>query len=413
VLEAPAHTANPPATPSEAPPEAPAPAPAPRGGLLFTAFEPSGDEHAAAVIAELRRRHPNLPMYAWGGPKMERAGATIIERTGDDAVMGMPGIQKIIDHHRINNRIDDWLRDHPVAVHLPVDSPAANTPICEIAKKRYCKVVHLIAPQIWAWGRWRIHRLRRITDLVLCMLPFEEVFFHKRRVPARFIGHFLFDKPIDTQELDRRSAIFGDGEPRIAMMPGSRPDELVRHFPVLLDSYRALKKLHPGAVGVVAATSDRVAAQLKDMAKQTRGGWPESLRIFVQDTDAIIHWCQLALVKSGTVTLQVAKHNRPMVVFYRKSNPIMFLLARTILSTKLFSLPNVLARRRIVPELIPHFGGPKRIVRAADALLRDPSLAQAQRTALAEVVSTFSNRNAASNAADAIEQVAGLVNVAA
>jgi lipid-A-disaccharide synthase len=398
VLEAPAQD-----TPVTAPPKPSA------GGLLFTAFEPSGDEHAAAVIAELRRRHPNLPMYAWGGPKMELAGATIIERTGDDAVMGMPGIQKIIDHHRINARIDDWLRDHPVAVHLPVDSPAANTPICEIAKRRYCKVVHLVAPQIWAWGRWRIHKLRRLTDLVLCMLPFEETFFHKRRVPARFIGHFLFDKPINTEELDRRSSIFGDGEPRIAMMPGSRPDDLVRHFPVLLDTYRQLKKLHPGAVGVVAATSDRVAAQLKEMARHTRGGWPESLRIFVQDTDAIIHWCDLALVKSGTVTLQVAKQNRPMVTFYRKSNPIFFLLARTVLSTKLFSLPNLLARKRIVPEFIPHYGGPRRLVRAADELIRNKSLADQQRRDLAEVVATFSNRNAAANAADAIEQVAGVV----
>ncbi len=394
-----------PEQPKDVPPAKP-----PRGGLLFTAFEPSGDDHAAAVIAELRRRHPNLPMFAWGGPKMERAGATIIERTGDEAVMGVPGIQKILDHHRINQNIDAWLRDNPVAVHLPVDSPAANNPICEIAKKRYCKVVHIVAPQIWAWGRWRIHRLRRLTDLVLCMLPFEEAFFHKRRVPARFIGHFLFDTPINTAELDRRSSIFGDGEPRIAMMPGSRPDELVQHFPVLLDTFRELKKLHPGAVGVVAATSDRVAAQLKEMAKHTRGGWPDSLRVFVQDTDAIIHWCQLALVKSGTVTLQVAKQNRPMVAFYRKSNPLFFLLARTILSTKLFALPNLLARKRIVPEFIPHYGGPRRLVRAADALLTNKALADQQRADLAEVVATFSNRNAAANAADAIEQVAGLVS---
>jgi lipid-A-disaccharide synthase len=380
-------------------------------GLLFTAFEPSGDDHASAVIAELRRRHPNLPIYAWGGPKMERAGATIIERTGDDAVMGVPGIQKIIEHQRINTRIEAWLREHRIAAHVPVDSPAANTSICQIAKNRGCKVVHLVAPQIWAWGRWRIHKLRRLTDLVLCMLPFEEVFFHRRHVPARFVGHFLFDKKIDPTELDRRSAIFGDGEPRIAMMPGSRPDELERHFPILLDTFRELKRRHPGAVGVVAATSDRVAAELRAMAKKTHGGWPESLRVFVQDTDAVIRWCQIALVKSGTVTLQVAKQSRPMVVFYKKSNPIFFLLARTVLSTKFFCLPNLLARKRIVPEFIPHYGSARRIVRAADELLTQPDLADKQRAALAEVVATFSNRHAAISAADAIEEVAGLARV--
>jgi lipid-A-disaccharide synthase len=396
VLEAPAQV-QPPAKP-----------PATLPTLLFTAFEPSGDDHASAVIAELKRRHPGLTIYAWGGPKMERAGATVVERTGDNAVMGVPGISKIIEHQRINQRIDAWLNDHKVAVHVPVDSPAANSPICEITKRHGCKVAHLVAPQIWAWGRWRIHRLRRQTDMVLCMLPFEETFFRRRRVPARFVGHFLFDRPINPQELDRRGAVFGDGQPRIAMMPGSRPDELARNFPILLDAFRALKKRHPEAVGVVAATGDRVAAELRAMARRTRGGWPESLRIVVQDTDAVVRWCQIALVKSGTVTLQVAKQNRPMVVFYKKSNPLFFLLARSVLSTKVFSLPNVLARRRIVPEFIPHFGGAAAIVRAAEELLSNPEAAERQKAALAEVVATFSDRNAASGAADIIEDIAGL-----
>ncbi len=398
-----------------------APAPSPprearakpsRPGLLFTAFEPSGDDHASAVIAELRARHPDLPIYAWGGPKMERAGAIIIERTGDDAVMGMPGIKKIIEHHRINERIEEWVRHNRPLAHIPVDSPAANTPICEITRRMGCKVIHLVAPQIWAWGRWRIHKLRRLTDLVLCMLPFEEVFFTRRRVPARFIGHFLFDQKLDYEALDRRSSIFGDGSPRVAMMPGSRPDELARNFPILLDAYAAIKKKHPGAVGVVAATSDRVAGELRAMAKGNRGGWPESLRVFVQDTDAIVRWCDIALVKSGTVTMQVAKQNRPMVVFYKKSNPLFFLLARTVLSTKLFSLPNVLARRRIVPEFIPHFGGPGPIIRAAEELLADSAKAEKQRRDLAEVVATFSNKNAAAEAANAIEEVVGLARLA-
>jgi len=376
--------------------------------LLFTAFEPSGDDHASAVVAELRLRHPTLPIFAWGGPRMERAGATLIERTGDDAVMGMPGLSKILEHKKINNRIDAWMMLNKVAVHVPVDSPAANTSICEIARRHGARVVHLVAPQIWAWGRWRIHKLRRLTDMVLCMLPFEETFFARRNVPARFIGHFLFDRVLNTEELDRRGSIFGDGEPRIAMMPGSRPDELKRNFPILLDAFRSLKKLHPNAVGVVAATSDRVATTLKGMAERTRAGWPADLRIVVQDTDAVVRWCQIALVKSGTVTLQVAKQNRPMVVFYKKSNPLFFLLARTVLSTKLFSLPNVLAGKRIVPEFIPHFGGAGAIIKAAQQLLTDPGVQREQKQHLAEVVERFSNVNAASGAADAIEQFAGL-----
>ncbi|MFN7022873.1 MAG: lipid-A-disaccharide synthase, partial [Phycisphaerales bacterium] len=177
--------------------------------LLFTAFEPSGDDHAAPVIAALRSRHPRLPIYAWGGPKMEAAGATIVERTGDDAVMGMPGLAKVLEHSRINRRIDDWLDDHRITVHVPVDSPAANFPICALTKARGAKAVHLVAPQIWAWGQWRLKKLKRLTDLVLCLLPFEEEWFQARGVPARFIGHPLFDRTPDVAAADARIAAGG------------------------------------------------------------------------------------------------------------------------------------------------------------------------------------------------------------
>jgi lipid-A-disaccharide synthase len=380
----------------------------PRRAILFTAFEPSGDDHASGVVAELRARHPELAIFAWGGPKMERAGATIVERTGDDAVMGLPGLAKIREHQRINVRIEEWLRTNPVAVHVPVDSPAANFPICAITRASGARVVHLVAPQIWAWGRWRIHKLRRLTDLVLCLLPFEEGFFTNRRVPARFIGHMLFDKVLDTEELDRRGAAFGDGPQRIAMMPGSRPDELNRHLELMLRAFEAIRAKHPQTVGVVAATTPRVADHLRELATQRLGRWPEAVQIVAQDTDAVIRWCTLALVKSGTVTLQVAKQNRPMVVFYSKSNPVLYFLAKTILSTKHFSLPNVLAHRRVVPEFIPHYGGPEPIVDAAVRLIEDPEFAAEQRRDLASVVAGFSGRNAASLAADAIEEIAGL-----
>jgi lipid-A-disaccharide synthase len=380
--------------------------PAPRG-ILFTAFEPSGDDHASAVIRVLRARHPNLPIYAWGGPKMEAAGATIIERTGDDAVMGVPGFRKIIEHQRINQRIDAWLAANPVTLHVPVDSPAANTPICELAKARGVRVVHLVAPQIWAWGRWRIHKLRRLTDHVLCMLPFEPEFFQRRGVRATYIGHFLFDDPLDDARVDARAAALGGGEPRVALMPGSRPDEIERHFPVMFEFFRRLREAHPNAAAVIAATGPHVETQCRAYAA-AHGGWPEGLSVVVQDTDAAVRWCQVALVKSGTVTLQVARQRRPMVVFYKKSNPVLFFLARLVLSTKVFSLPNVLARRRIVPEFIPHWGGPGPLLRAVEAILADPERARRQLEEVDRVLAAFRGRRAADLAANAIEEFLAL-----
>jgi lipid-A-disaccharide synthase len=130
--------------------------------------------------------------------------------------------------------------------------------------------------------------------------------------------------------------------------------------------------------------------------------------IVTGDTDAVIRWCDLALVKSGTVTLQVARQGRPMVVFYKKSNPLLYLVARTILSTKYFSLPNVIAHKRIVPELVPHFGGAEPIVEIAERLLRDPGEAKAQTDAIAAVLAKYQGLDAAGNAAEEILRVAGI-----
>jgi lipid-A-disaccharide synthase len=391
----------------------PLPPPQRQPALLFTAFEPSGDDHASAVIAELKRRHPSLPIFAWGGPKMHRAGATIIERTGDDAVMGLPGLAKIIDHLRINRRIDKWIAENlkgetPIALHVPVDSPAANGPICKIAKGHNVKVCHLVAPQIWAWGRWRIHKLRRITDLLLCVLPFEPKFFADRNVPAKFIGHFLFDHELPLRDLDLRAATFPEGSPRIAMMPGSRPNELERHFPILLDAYHQLQQNFPNIAGVVAATSDKVADTLRKIGDAHPKGWPQSVRCVVQDTDAVIRWCDIALVKSGTVTMQVARQLKPMVIFYKKSNPLIFLIARTFVTTRHFALPNVIANRRVIPELVPHFGGAGPIVALAERLLNDPAEAEQQREAMRDLARMYEKTHATRSAADEIERMAGL-----
>jgi lipid-A-disaccharide synthase len=144
------------------------------------------------------------------------------------------------------------------------------------------------------------------------------------------------------------------------------------------------------------------------MVKARLKGLPPSVRMVVQDTDAVIRWCTLALVKSGTVTLQVAKQLKPMVAFYTKANPFFYLVARAVLSTKFFSLPNVIAMKRIVPELIPHWGGAEPLVAEAQRLLQDPAKVEKQRRDLLDILTLFEGKHAAGLAADAIEDVAGL-----
>jgi lipid-A-disaccharide synthase len=385
-------------------------------GILFTAFEPSGDDHASAVIAELRRRWTaeELPIYAWGGPKMRAAGAELIEETGANAVMGMPGAGKIFEHVKIHRRIAKWMKEGKAAIHVPVDSPAANFPVAKLAKRRGLRVIHLVAPQVWAWASWRIRKLKKRTDLVLCLLPFEEEWFMARGVPAKFVGHPLFDEAVDEVDLAARAEKLGGNMtapagvgPRVALMPGSRPQEMVRCFPVLLDAFNRLRRDFPGTTGLVAATKPEAVKKLQELAA-VHGGWPPGLGIVSGETDAVVRWCEYAMVVSGTVTLQIAKQTRPMVAFYCPGWLMYWLVAKWLVSTELFTLPNLIAGRRIVPELIPHFGDGDALAVEIIKFMRRPGYAEDQRENLAAVCRRFAGKTCAVNAAEAIEGALGL-----
>ncbi|MDX2116332.1 MAG: hypothetical protein SFZ24_12035 [Planctomycetota bacterium] len=386
----------------------------PAPSVLFTAFEPSGDDHAAAVIAELRRRHPSLPIYAWGGPKMERAGATLVQRTGDDAVVGMPGVEDVRRFLRTYRAIELWMRGARPTVHVPVDSPAANIHIAKLAKRNGAKVVHLVAPQLWAWGPWRIRTLRKRTDHVLCLLPFEEAWFEVRGVPATFVGHPLFDEPLDLQALDEEAAArtLPQGAQRLAILPGSRAKELRRNFPVMLEAFRELRRRHPDLVGVIGATTEEVRDRLRAKAEEL-GGWPDGLEILAGRTDLIVRWSTVAVAVSGTVTLQIAKQLRPMVVMYKINKLQWNAFGKRLIMTRFISLPNLIAGRPVISELFPYFKGHERLVEAVDALVSDPAAREAQRRGLLEVCERFAGRTASTRSADVIEEISGARRAAA
>ena len=375
--------------------------------VLFTAFEPSGDDHAAAVIARLKSLYPKLNIYAWGGRKMEAAGAEVIELTGDDAVMGMPGLAKIREHQRINSSIEEWLRSNPISVHVPVDSPGANFPVCKLTKASGSRVVHLVAPQLWAWAPWRIRKLRRLTDHVMCVLPFEQEWFRSRGVDATFIGHPLFDQSLDIESLDEQIQTWPKGQQSIALMPGSRPGEMKKNFPLLLEAYIKLNNEHSNMRGIVAATREEIEPVLRQLANDAGLEWPESLLIKHACTDAVVRWCDMAMVVSGTVTLQIAKQHKPMVIVYKLGRALWMLLGRWLIQTNYITLPNLIADREICPELVPHFGGSEPIADRVVELLEDPEAFTTQVRELEGIGKVYDEQNAADNAARIIARYAG------
>jgi len=373
--------------------------------VFFSAFEPSGDDLGAAVIRALKSRAPGVRVSALGGEKMAAAGAEIVERTGENPVMGLPGLETIIEHMELNDRIVGWLEQNRIDLHVPVDSPAANFPVCRMTKAAGARVVHVVAPQMWAWGHWRVKKLRRLTDLVLCLLPFEPEWFRARGVPAAFIGHPIFDEAPRNYEK-------APGEPALAVLPGSRSKEFQRVFPLQLEMLRAVSASRPGLRAQLAAVSERALAEMREVAARC-GGWPEHLEPVVGDVDRVIGGADAVLACSGTVTLRVARLRTPMVVVYRVEPVGYATIGKRIVRKGFRALPNIAAHGAglgpVVPEFIPLEGPARPAIAALEELLSDEDARAAQAAGLDRVARLFEGRRSAEEAAG---RIAGMLETA-
>lgn len=381
-----------------------------RDGILFTAFEPSGDHIAGALIAELKRRDPARPVFAMGGRLMRESGAELIESTTARAAMLAGAATQAREHLKRLGRLKRWLAEHPIAAVVPTDSPAANWSICAAVRKHQpsAKVVHLVAPQLWAWAPWRIRKLRRLTDHVLCVQPFEPKWFGDRGVTASFVGHPLYDR-IPAEKSPPAEELPNSCGPKLALLPGSRQSEVKHNWPTMLDAYRRLHASHRDLNAVVAASDASRAHQIELMSPM--GVLPRGMHMCSGNADAVLNWADAALVVSGTATLHAAAHGTPMVVYYNLKRYEWHLLGRWVVNTKTMSLPNLIGESmdlgRVVPELMPHFGDPDALVRAVEPLLKDGEARRKQKEAFARIRARFTEHRFEQAAADKLLEVIG------
>jgi lipid-A-disaccharide synthase len=343
--------------------------------VLVTAFEPSGDAHAAPLVRALRAQAPDVRVVGWGGPRMREAGCEMAGETARDGAMTLVGLRKILEVRRTVREIRAWAAANPVDVHVPVDSPAANWHIASWMKRHGrgtaggSRVVNLVAPQLWAWAPWRIRKWRRTSDAILCLLPFEEAWFRARGVRAHFVGHPVLAHPVDAAARARAGAL-PQGAPRLLLLPGSRSSEVRANMPRMLEAFRAASASRPGLAGVVMAANESLVPLVRAAARG--GAWPPNLHLAHGDPDAAIAWCDCALNVSGTVSLDLVHQRRPMVAVYWTAW-WKVLVSSLILTMRDRLLPNIVSGRRIVPEFVPCSGGTGPVVRALAPLLDDPA----------------------------------------
>jgi lipid-A-disaccharide synthase len=372
--------------------------------LLISCGEPSGDLYAGALVRELRGLDPGIAVSGLGGPELAAAGGRLLQDYRGLAVTGLTeAIAKVPKSYAAIRRLVAAARAERPDALVVIDFPDFNVPLAKRIKRLGIPIVYYISPQIWAWRARRLTTIRKIADLVLVIFPFEADIYRGRDVPVEFVGHPLVDfaRPSMSPESFLNKLGLSATSPTVALLPGSRPNEVERILP---DLVRAASRIHvgiPSAQFIVArapSLDDRLFAGLP-------GGSNLSLVVVEGDTDTVLASADVALTASGTATVQSALHDTPMVIVYRVS-PLTYQLGRRLVSVDMIGMVNLIAGEMIVPELIQDAFTPQAVADQALSMLSDSTRRARIREGLARVRAKLGGPGASRRAAEAVLKIA-------
>jgi len=368
--------------------------------ILIVAGETSGDLHAAGVVAELRRRVPDLTIEGIGGERMRRAGVRLLAHASDLAVVGLIEVAaRLPAIWRAYRTMIRCLRDQRPDLVVLVDFPDFNLRLARRAFRLGIPVVYFISPQVWAWRAGRIRAIGRYVRRLLVIFPFEEGFYRDRGIEALYVGHPLMDRSAcapSTDEARHRLRLDGTA-PVLGLLPGSRTGEITRHLPVLLRSAKQLLEERSDLRVIIAAAEGLPLDLIGSYVDQEA----VSATVVQGRTDEVMAASDLILVASGTATLEAAIIGTPMVIVYRLAL-LSWLFGRLLIKVPYIGMVNLVAGRRVVPELIQFQATPERVAEEARRLLLSAEQRCRMRQELQQVRDQLGPPGALSRAADAI-----------
>ncbi len=349
--------------------------------LLVSCGESSGDLYAADLVHRLKDRFRDLESFGVGGDRLGGEGTRLLAHIGELAVVGLVEVVRHIPRiRRILSRVVDALdRQRPDAAVL-IDYPDFNLRLARELRRRGVPVLYYVSPQVWAWKRGRIRTIRDTVSRMLVIFPFEEALYRDAGVPVTHVGHPLVD--LVQPAPDRGAFLSGLGldpkRPVIGLLPGSRRTEVANNFPPIIDAVRLIAAERPDAQFLLA-----VAPLLDTATLASRcDGLP--IRVLVGQSHAAVGAADVAVVASGTATVETALLGTPMVVVYRVA-PLTYALGRPFISVPHFAMVNLIAERRVVPELMQSDFTPERVAAETLSLLSDAGRARRMREDLADV----------------------------
>lgn len=368
--------------------------------ILLSAGEASSDMYAARLAKDLRDR-TGARIFGMGGPRMAEAGVELIADYHEVAVVGIAEVlHKIPAVLSVQNRLAREAAKRKTDLAILVDSPGTHLGVARLLKPKKIPVGYFIGPQLWAWRPWRVHKVRRRVKKMVVIFPFEEPLYQKAGVPVEFVGHPLVDvvKPTMSRAQFAERHGLDAARPIVALLPGSRKGEIVRNFPAVAQACANL-----GRSGSACAHAQFVHVAAPGLVPELFAPFipPDLkiLRIEGQPYDALSA-ADCAIVASGTATIEAALLGTPMVVVYRVS-PISAFLARPLIRTPYFAMPNLIASRRIVPELIQDDFTPQAVEIETRRLIESSDARAEMRANLAEVSKKLGPGGAIERAAEA------------
>ncbi|WP_111496562.1 MULTISPECIES: lipid-A-disaccharide synthase [Marinobacter] len=370
----------------------------------IVAGEASGDLLGAGLIRSLRKRYPNARFAGIGGEQMEAAGFHSLVPMDRLSVMGLfEVLERIGELVSIRRRVRDYFLATPPAIVIGIDSPDFTIGLELQLRQAGIPTAHYVSPSVWAWRRKRIFKIARAVDKMLTLFPFEARFYEEHGVPVACVGHPLADDiPLTPDTVAARRALeLEPGQPVLAILPGSRAGEVDRLGSLFLATAHWIQQRRDDLQIVIPCVNKARQQQLRTLLDEQDVQLP--VKLVLGRSREVMAAADVVLLASGTATLEAMLLKKPMVVGYRL-NRMTFLLASRLVKVPHVSLPNLLARRELVPELLQEEATPEALGRAVlDRLKPGPDL-DALKQAFAELHETL-RRNANERAADALVPV--------
>jgi lipid-A-disaccharide synthase len=322
--------------------------------IFFSVGEPSGDQHAARLIRELGVSSADIQTRGFGGQAMSQAGCRLDLDLTSHAVVGLVEVlPKLRDFFRFADRAEDVFRSGEADAVVLVDFPGFNWHVAKRAKRYDVPVFYYCPPQLWAWGGWRVGKMRRTVDHVLSVLPVEQRYLTRHQIPATYVGHPFFDAVaghrLDPVLMRRLKQLRPVGQRVVAVLPGSRTHEVRRNWPIMMRAIRALHGRHPDVRFAVAAYGDRHCLWCHEQLTADDRGLP--IDFFVGKTSEVIEAAHCAMMVSGSVSLELMARRTPAAVIYRVSR-FFHAVARRVVGVDSMTLPNLMSERHVFPEMV-------------------------------------------------------------